>query len=228
MAKRLFDLIFSILTLLILFPLMLLVALIIKMTSKGPVFYKATRAGLYGKEVIIHKFRTMRIGADCHGQITAANDNRVYPFGKFLRASKIDELPQFFDVLMGTMSIVGPRPESIEIVKKHYSDSEMDTLSVKPGIASPGSIFNYTHGDQYLNETGDTDLAYVEKLLPIKLAIEKEYIKKTSIKYDIQIIFRTISTIIQMLMGKKQFEYPPEYVSAIHNLKDDHVGNLNV
>ncbi|MCR5250658.1 MAG: sugar transferase [Lachnospiraceae bacterium] len=202
------DRVLALLALLFLSPLFLFAAAGILLTSPGPVFYEAKRMGMGAKPITIYKFRTMRVGADRDGSITAANDSRVFPFGEFLRKSKIDELPQLINILKGEMSVVGPRPEDIDIVRGHYTEEEMDTLRVLPGLACPGSIFNYTHGDAYL-QGEDAEAAYTDKLLHVKLALDLYYLKHWSLLYDIRIIFRTIDAILSSGSGQK--EYPFEY-----------------
>ena len=117
------------------------------------------------------------------------------------------------NVLIGDMSVVGPRPEDINIVKKYYSEQEMKTLSVKPGIVSPGSIYNYTHSHLYL-DGADVENSYIKKLLPVKLALEIIYIERMNFFYDLQLIWRTIVTIIKIMLGVKEFKDPVEYIIA--------------
>lgn len=216
MAKRLFDIIFSISALIALLPVMLLIAIIIKLSSPGPIFYIAKRAGINMKLINIYKFRTMHHGTDLDSAITKNKDPRVFKFGSILRKSKLDELPQFFNVLLGDISIVGPRPEDINIVQRYYNQDYLKTLDIKPGIASPGSIFNYTHYHKYLNESTDIEKDYVEIFLPIKLSLERVYIEKRNLIYDIEIIFRTIATIIKKVTGKTKYSFPKEYFEAIN------------
>jgi lipopolysaccharide/colanic/teichoic acid biosynthesis glycosyltransferase len=214
MAKRLFDIVFSLLILVIAWPILLFSALGIALTSRGPILYRARRVGLGGREFTMHKFRTMHhVQPKSASVITSAKDNRVFAFGSLLRRLKIDELPQLLDVLRGTMSIVGPRPEDPRIVEDHYTRWQMQTLRVRPGLASPGSIYNYTHGDTYL-DTGEPELAYVERLLPIKLALEWVYLHRMSFGYDLKVIGRTLTTIILITLGKRAFPDPPEMDEA--------------
>jgi len=214
MAKRLFDFVFSLTILIILAPVLLLVALIIKLSSRGPIFYVAERAGLNGRPIKVYKFRSMHVLQDLNkSKITATNDPRIFKFGSFLRKSKIDELPQFINVFIGNMSVVGPRPEDISIVENSYGELGHSTLVVKPGIASPGSLFNYTHAQNYLDDN-EPEVSYIERLLPVKLGIEKVYVDDSNLVYDVSIILRTIVTIIYISLGKKEFNYPKEYEKA--------------
>ena len=209
MIKRLIDLLFSLLFLAIAAPLMLLAAAGIKLSSPGPVFHVALRAGLDARPFKLYKFRSMHLGADSGSAITGLDDPRVFWFGEFLRKTKIDEFPQFFNVILGDMSVVGPRPEAMGIVESHYGDLGRFTLTIRPGIASPGSLFNYTHADQYIGD--DPEQSYINDFLPIKLALENVYIERASILYDFEIIFRTISTIVKIAIGHRVFPLPREY-----------------
>lgn len=208
--KVVFDYSLAIIAIIILSPIMIFAAIGIKLNSKGPILYKAKRAGKENKLIVVYKFRTMKVGADKEGAITSSNDKRIFPFGDLLRKTKIDELPQLFNVLEGTMSIIGPRPEDTDIVERYYTKDEMRTLTVLPGLASPGSIFNYTHGDLYLKEYG-TDDAYGSEYLHIKLALDLYYIDHWSLWYDVRLIVKTIYVIMMITLFTKQFDYPVEY-----------------
>ncbi len=215
-VKRFFDFLLSALAAVVLSPIMLIAAAGIKISDRGPVFYKAKRMGKGMIPIDIYKFRTMRVNSDQKGSITAKNDSRVFLFGGFLRKAKIDELPQLFNILNGSMSVIGPRPEDVGIVNKYYSEEQKRTLKVLPGLASPGSIFNYTHGDRYLSDT-DTEEAYIERLMPVKLAMDLYYVDNWTLWYDVELIFRTIVVIILRMLGKRKFPYPKEYAAEIGN-----------
>ncbi len=213
MAKRLFDVIASALALVVLLPVIVLAWLAVRLTSSGPAIYKAQRAGRDGVVFTMHKFRTMRIDSEPGSVITGASDSRVFLAGRILRALKIDELPQLYDVLIGKMSIVGPRPEDPRIVEQYYSRLGRRTLEVAPGLASPGSIYNYTHGHLYLDDH-DPEQSYVRKLLPTKLALELVYMRRASMWYDLTVILKTAVTILLIGLGKRQFAEPPEIFEA--------------
>ena len=208
--KNFTDKVLSGFSLIVLSPLLIIAAVGIKLSSKGPIFYKARRMGKDMKPFTIYKFRTMKVGADKEGAITATHDTRVFPWGNLLRVTKIDELPQLLNILNGDMSIIGPRPEDIGIVENYYTEEEKITLEVSPGLACPGSIFNYTHGDQYLKDD-DTDDAYVKEFLHIKLALDLYYLRNWTFLYDIIIILRTIKAILITTLTTKQLDYPTEY-----------------
>lgn len=189
LGKRIFDIIFSFVLLIIIFPFFLLIAIIIKIDSKGHVFYKAKRVGQYGEEFRMWKFRTMIGTADKIGpSITVSNDKRVTRFGKILRRTKIDEFPSFINVLYGEMSIVGPRPECIEWVKK-YSKEEKKVLFYKPGITGPAQV-KFKNEEELLSGR-NWHRQYI-KILRYKLSIDLEYYKSCSFFQDIKIIFKTI------------------------------------
>lgn len=215
--KTIADRLMALIAIICLSPIMLIAAIGIKLTSKGPMLYKAKRMGYGEKPLFVYKFRTMRVGADMEGAITGAQDSRVFKWGEILRKTKVDELPQLFNILNGTMSIIGPRPEDIDIVEKYYTDEEKRTLSVLPGLACPGSIFNYTHGEKYL--TGDNaEEIYVKKLLHVKLALDLFYLDHWNLWYDLSLIFRTIYAIFLNMVGKENKKYPYEYIKVYGNI----------
>ncbi|MDG1894398.1 MAG: sugar transferase [Fuerstiella sp.] len=214
MAKRLFDILASLAALLLLGPVVLFAAFGIRVSSRGPAFYCPQRAGLGGRPFTLFKLRTMYVN---HGTnvsvVTGANDSRVFAFGSLLRKLKIDELPQLWNILRGDMSIVGPRPEDLKIVSQHYGDIGMSTLAVRPGLAGVSSIYNYTHGERML--TGpDPEQIYASELLPVKLALEAVYLERRSMTYDLVMILRTVTSIVRIASGQKEFADPPEMCAA--------------
>lgn len=214
MAKRVFDIAAATLGLLVASPLLIAAGLGIRLSSSGPVLFRARRVGLNGVVFTMHKFRTMAVDSDHEGSsvITARSDKRVFWFGNLLRKTKIDELPQLWDVLLGRMSIVGPRPEDPRIVDRFYCNEYKGTLCVKPGLASPGSIFYYTHGEKML--TGpDPEAAYVERVLPLKMILELEYVRNSGMLRDLSIIVATVRTILQKSVGRTSFSMPSELAS---------------
>ena len=208
--KEITDRVLAGIALIILSPIMLIAMIGIKISSKGAVLYKAKRMGKNMNPITVYKFRTMHMNADKEGAITAIDDSRIFSWGEVLRKTKIDELPQLFNVLGGNMSIIGPRPEDISIVNRYYTNEEKKTLDVLPGLACPGSIFNYTHGKQYL-KGDDIDELYVKKFLHIKLALDLYYLRHWSLLYDIKIMFRTVYAIVVTLFTSKQMNYTMEY-----------------
>lgn len=213
MAKRLFDVIVCATAIVLLSPLLLLAYFGVRLASSGPAIYRARRVGRGGEVFVMHKFRTMHTGSDTGSVITGAKDSRVFLVGRILRALKIDELPQLYDILIGRMSIVGPRPEDPKIVTQYYSPRSRETLNIAPGLSSPGSIHYYTHSHLQLDDK-DPEQSYVEKLLPIKLALDLVYMRRASLWYDVTIIMKTAVTILLIGLGKRQFADPTEMIEA--------------
>lgn len=193
--KRLFDIISSGTGLLVLSPVLLLTALLVKLDSKGPVFYRQRRVGRGNTDFGIFKFRTMYIGSDSKGLITVGGrDPRVTRVGYYLRKFKIDELPQLINVLLGDMSLVGPRPEVRKYVDM-YNSEQLHVLDVRPGITSLASI-RYRNENDILAAAPDPDRCYIKQVMPDKLAIDLEYVRNQSFLYDIKLIFSTFKEII--------------------------------
>jgi len=197
MAKRLFDLLLSSLGLLVLAPLLLLIALLIKLDSPGPVMFRQERVGRYGQPFRIHKFRTMRHEPAGQGlQITVGADRRITRVGGFLRASKLDELPQLLDVWLGDMSLVGPRPEVPRYVAHYPADVRDKVLSVRPGITDIASI-EYRDESAVLASAADPEYAYIHEVLPHKLALAAQYVDRSSVALDLWLIWRTLVAIVR-------------------------------
>lgn len=189
MLKRVFDIFFSLVGLLLLSPFFILVGLLIKLDSKGPIFFSQERIGRHFKPFRILKFRTM-VRCNNGPLITTAIDQRITRIGKYLRRYKIDELPQLLNVLKGDMSLVGPRPE----VKKYVALFESDyrkILTVRPGITDPASII-YINEEDLLAVSGDYEEFYIKKILPDKIRLSLKYIEHPSIVKDTLIIFKTL------------------------------------
>jgi lipopolysaccharide/colanic/teichoic acid biosynthesis glycosyltransferase len=193
--KRVFDIICALCGLIILSPVLLLIIVLIKLTSAGPVFFRQTRVGQYEKLFQIHKFRTMIVNAEASGlKITVGRDPRITSIGHFLRKTKLDELPQLIDVLMGTMSLVGPRPEVPEYVKYYKNEIKEIVLSVRPGITDWASI-KMIDENEILARASDPQQAYIQQILPEKLAYAVRYVQTRSLKLDVYLILLTISKI---------------------------------
>jgi lipopolysaccharide/colanic/teichoic acid biosynthesis glycosyltransferase len=195
MAKRLFDLLLSALGLALLAPALLLIALWVKLDSPGPVFFRQERVGRFGRPFLIHKFRTMRV--DNAGlQITVGADPRITRVGRFLRASKLDELPQLWDVLRGAMSLVGPRPEVPRYVAHYPPEMRELLLSVRPGITDLASL-EYRDESAVLARADDPERAYVEQVLPAKLALSARYVREASLGRDLRLILSTLAALLR-------------------------------
>lgn len=192
---RFFDLLFSVIGLLLLFPFLLVISLIIVMGSRGGVFYRQLRVGKGGKHFKLHKFRSMRNGADRQGLITVGGrDPRITKVGYFLRKYKLDELPQLINVLAGQMSLVGPRPEVPRYVDM-YSPQQRKVLEVKPGITDNASV-EYADENELLGKAADPEKEYVEVIMPHKIRLNMRYINKPTLGHYFSILFRTAWRII--------------------------------
>ncbi len=194
-AKRLFDVAASAVALLILSPFLLLLALTVKLDSPGPVFYRQVRVGRYGKDFRIFKFRTMVQDADRIGPpLTMGKDPRVTRVGRMIRRFRLDEFSQLLNVLGGSMSLVGPRPEVRRYVDA-YTQEYLATLLIRPGITAPSSIA-FKDEDKILNSGGDPERTYIEKILPPKMELNLKYMEKISLLGDIKILFQTVAAVI--------------------------------
>ena len=195
MLKRIFDTTLSLFGLIILLPFMLIIAILIKIDSKGPVFFKQIRVTKNGKEFKIFKYRTMRVGSDKYSQITVGKDERITKIGSFLRKYKLDEIPQLINVLIGDMSLVGPRPEVPKYVVL-YTDEQKEILKVRAGITDYASI-EFSDENDLLALEEDPEKAYIEKIMPKKIELNKKYLSEISVLTDIKIILLTIKKILK-------------------------------
>jgi lipopolysaccharide/colanic/teichoic acid biosynthesis glycosyltransferase len=191
--KRLFDFCVALLALVLLSPLMLAVALWIKLDSPGPVFFRQERVGQHGRLFDIHKFRSMRAGATGL-PLTVGADARITRAGTFLRRSRLDELPQLIDVLQGRMSLVGPRPEVPRYVAHYPAHLRERVLSVRPGITDPASL-QFLDEASLLARAADPERAYIEEVLPIKLQHALDYVQRASLITDVGVLWRTARTL---------------------------------
>lgn len=194
--KRIFDIVVALILTVIVSPFMIMIAIWIKLDSKGKVFFRQRRVTTYGRVFGIYKFRTMVSDAEKLGtQVTVNNDSRVTRAGHFLRKCRLDELPQLFNVLKGDMSFVGTRPE-VERYVDRYSDEMMATLLMPAGITSLASI-KFKDEERLLSGTEDTDEVYVNDVLPQKMRYNLEYLKKFNFFYDIKLMFMTFFAVLR-------------------------------
>jgi lipopolysaccharide/colanic/teichoic acid biosynthesis glycosyltransferase len=231
MATRLLDATLAAAALIPAAPLCLAAALGIWLADGRPVLHPSPRVGLGGRRFTMYKFRTMYVdgrtraatriaGGIAHrripnSRITAARDRRVFTVGHWLRTWKIDELPQLVNVLRGDMAIIGPRPEDPAIVDACFGPLARETLTVRPGLASPGSIYNFTHGERQLGVlSDDAESAYVDWLLPRKLALDLVYVRHASLCYDLRLVCRAALVILARGVGRRSFPEPPEWPRA--------------
>lgn len=191
MAKRLFDLFWSLLGLVLLSPLLVLVAIAVRLEDGGPVFFRQVRIGQQGRPFRIWKFRTMVVDAERQGRsITVGEDPRITRIGRFLRNTKLDEIPQLLNVAVGEMSLVGPRPEVPRYVEL-YSEAQRAILGLRPGITDLASI-KYRHESELLAESADPDQTYIQLLLPDKIRINLAYASRAGLWSDFLVILATL------------------------------------
>ena len=210
--KRAFDIVFAVSFLLVFSPIYIVTAIIIKITSPGPIIYKARRVGKDGKLFTCYKFRSMCVDSGEIHITTLKDDKRIYAFGKFIRSTKIDELPQIVNILLGQMSVVGPRPEDEANANLIYVGEYRKMLSTKPGLTSPGSIYDFTYGELLENEE-----EYISEFLPKKLELELYYVENSSFFYDIRIVLRTAAAIFCRIFGITCSE-PAEYEEIVERI----------
>ena len=194
--KRIFDIVVSLLILIILSPIFLILAIAIKLDSKGPVFYRQVRVGQYGEDFKIFKFRSMVQDADKKGlALTTEGDARITKVGKLIRKCRLDEFSQVLNVLEGTMSLVGPRPEVRKYVDA-YEPEYLATLLVRPGVTATASIA-FKDEDELLNSGGDPEEIYIHQVLPEKMRYNLEYLHHISVWQDIKIMFQTVFAVLK-------------------------------
>lgn len=193
--KRLFDIVASGLGIIVLSPLFLILAFWIELDSKGPVFYRQNRVGRFNKDFRMLKFRSMAEGSDKGSLVTiGTRDSRITRAGYFLRKSKLDELPQLFNVLVGDMSLVGPRPEVRHYVD-YWTPEQMHVLDIRPGITDPASI-KFRNESELLEQVEDPEKYYIEKIMQEKIKLYLDYVDNHSLWGDLGIIFKTFWTIV--------------------------------
>jgi lipopolysaccharide/colanic/teichoic acid biosynthesis glycosyltransferase len=195
MLKRLFDIFFSLIGLIVLLPFFLVISILIIIDSKGGVFYKQVRVGKGEIDFKLFKFRSMRTDSDKKGLLTVGGrDSRITRMGYYIRKYKIDELPQLINVLLGDMSLVGPRPE-VRRYTDLYNDEQKKVLSVKPGITDYASI-EYSNENEILGKADDPERVYIDEIMPAKLKLNLRYIAEQGLFTDVKIIFKTVFKIL--------------------------------
>ena len=187
-------------------PVLLVAAALIRVSSPGPIFFRARRAGYLGEEFRMLKLRTMHTGASSQpaSRITGGSDPRVFPVGRILRRLKIDEIPQLVNIARGEMAFVGPRPEDYDLVQEHYSPKMLDTLNVLPGLTSPGSLAYYGSEADLPHDPDEAQDVYLAKALPEKVALDLVYIEQKSLLYDFSLVVRTFAQILGLTVFSRQ------------------------
>ena len=223
-VKRLFDILSSLLAILVTLPLWLIIAAGIKVSSPGPVFYKSERIGKNNKPFTLYKFRSMHVfhaepGSEKKREAGAlVNKDRIFPFGKLLRKSKMDELAQLLNVLTGDMSVIGPRPLTAAGVKRQYAGEYEEILSVRPGLACLDSLYDYVHGELVVTDNEE----FMQNVMPVRRELARMYVRKQSVGLDAYCIRRTLELICQvMLLRKKDFPLT-EYEAEAQKHVQDH------
>jgi lipopolysaccharide/colanic/teichoic acid biosynthesis glycosyltransferase len=213
--KRLFDIVFSLLGLIIISPVFIILSLIIVLDSRGGVFFRGVRIGQHGKDFRIFKFRSMVKDAEGKGKWNVGeNDNRITRFGHFLRKSKLDELPQLINVLIGDMSFVGPRPE-LRYYVNMYTNREKKIIEMKPGITDWASVAHFKQFVSFTQST-DPDKEYVERIRPLKLELQLYYYEHKNFRMDIRII---AFTVLKMIFRNLELPKDIQEVITQFNLK---------
>ena len=194
MIKRTFDLLSSLVVLIILSPLLILISLLIIIDSKGSAFYSQKRVGIKGNHFNLLKFRTMNQNSDSKGLLTIGKDSRITRIGHYLRKSKLDEIPQLINIIRGEMSVVGPRPETPNYVEL-YTQEQLKVLKVRPGLTDYASL-EFINESETLAKHEYPEKAYIETIMPQKLSLNLQYIRDKSLLLDIKIIFKTLLRIL--------------------------------
>ncbi len=200
-VKRGFDLFNSLLAMIVLSPLFLFISIGIKASSRGPVFYISERIGKNGIPFRMLKFRSMHIKQE--GSVESkylVNEQRIFGFGRFLRKSKLDELPQIINIFLGNMSVVGPRPYPKRFTDSNYGGDYAEILTVRPGLACFDSLYDYAHGELFVTD----EKQYAEQVIPIRTELARMYVRKAGIMTDLFCIFRTLQLMIEIVLLKKK------------------------
>ncbi len=196
--KRTFDIVCALLGIIVTLPFWLIAVIGIELSDPGPIFYIANRVGKNDKCFKMFKFRSMRVDKKANEKSFKADTNRIFPFGAFMRASKIDELPQLLNLVLGDMSVVGPRPAAVDQLNVVRAGVYSAVSSVKPGLTGPAALYDYIYGD-----TIEDEIEYEEKVLPTRLNLELYYINNMSFKYDVVLILETCKCILCSVIGKQ-------------------------
>lgn len=208
--KRAFDIFSSGLALIVLLPVWLIAIIGIEVSDPGPVFYFANRAGKDNKTFKMYKFRSMRVDKNANEKSLRPDQDRIFKFGRFIRATKIDELPQLLNVFLGDMAVIGPRPAAVDQIPITRSGENTIVASIKPGLSSPSALYDYLYGDSIEDEA-----EYMDKVAPTRLALDRYYIGKQTVGYDIKIIWYTVVCIFGTIFHKPAIFILRELIDAV-------------
>ena len=214
--KRCFDFFCALLALTVLSPVFLLTAIGILVSDRGPIFYKANRIGKGNKPFRMYKFRSMRVAREANEVSLRPDEDRIFPFGHFIRKAKIDELPQLINILNGTMSIVGPRPVAEDQFEMFRYGKWNDAAKVPVGLSGPAALYDYIYGDQITDEQD-----YMDKVYPTRRELEYVYVQKAGLWYDLKMILYTVICICYALVGKEATWILNELVASAHETMDE-------
>ena len=208
--KRTFDIIASGLALIVLLPVWLIAIIGIEISDPGPVFYFANRAGKDNKTFRMFKFRSMRVDKNANEKSLRPDQDRIFKFGHFIRATKIDELPQLLNVFFGDMAVIGPRPAAVDQIEITRSGENAIVASIKPGLSSPSALYDYLYGDSIEDEA-----EYMDKVAPTRLSLDRYYIGKQTVGYDIKIIWYTVVCIFGTIFHRPAIFILRELIDAV-------------
>lgn len=208
--KRTFDIFASGLALIVLLPIWLIAIIGIEVSDPGPVFYFANRAGKDNKTFKMYKFRSMRVDKNANEKSLRPDQDRIFKFGRFIRSTKIDELPQLLNVFLGDMAVIGPRPAAVDQIEITRSGENAIVASIKPGLSSPSALYDYLYGDNIEDEA-----EYMDKVAPTRLALDRFYIGKQTVGYDIKIIWYTVVCIFGTIFHKPAIFILRELIDAV-------------
>ena len=208
--KRTFDIFSSGLALIVLLPVWLIAIIGIEVSDPGPVFYFANRAGKDNKTFKMYKFRSMRVDKNANEKSLRPDQDRIFKFGRFIRATKIDELPQLLNVFLGDMAVIGPRPAAVDQIPITRSGENEIVASIKPGLSSPSALYDYLYGDSIEDEA-----EYMDKVAPTRLALDRYCIGKQTVGYDIKIIWYTVVCIFGTIFHKPAIFILRELIDAV-------------
>lgn len=208
--KRLFDILSSSTALIVLTPIWLLAIIGIEVSDPGPVFYLANRVTKDNRTFKMYKFRSMRVDKDANEKSLRPDQDRIFPFGRLIRATKIDELPQLLNVFLGDMAVVGPRPAAVDQIPITRGGENAIVASVKAGLTSPAALYDYLYGDGIEDEA-----EYMDKVAPTRLALDRYYIGKQTIGYDFKLIWYTVLCILGTIVHKPQVRILKEMIDVV-------------
>lgn len=214
-VKRLFDICASGIALIVLSPLWVVAIIGIEISDPGPVFYMANRVGKNNKPFKMFKFRSMRVDKNADEKSLRADSSRIFKWGKIMRDTKLDELPQLLNVFLGDMSVIGPRPASADQVEITRAEKYAVTAQLQPGLSGPSALYDYIYGDQFEDEK-----EYIEKVLPTRLELDLYYSKTMGAAYDIKMIWYTLICIFNLITHRSSDEILSELVKSVENVSN--------